>query len=58
MGMPTSTPRPAIVSSVIPLAVSGQIVIGVVVIGALLLLRVLLRSESRLEAEEERERRP
>ncbi|HEY4895171.1 MAG TPA: hypothetical protein VII01_03700 [Solirubrobacteraceae bacterium] len=42
----------------IPLAVSGQIVIGVVVIGALLLLRVLLRSESRLEAEEERERRP
>jgi len=43
---------------VIPLAVSGQIVIGVVVIGALLLLRVLLRSESRLEAEEERERRP
>jgi hypothetical protein len=40
----------------VPLAVSGPIVIGVVVVGALLLLRVLLRSDARLEEEEERER--
>jgi hypothetical protein len=40
----------------VPLAVTGSIVIGVVVIGALLLLRILLRSDARLEEEEERER--
>jgi hypothetical protein len=36
----------------IPLAVSGQVVIGVAVVGALLLLAILLRSESRYEAEQ------
>jgi hypothetical protein len=41
----------------VPLAVTGSIVIGVVVVGALLLLRILLRSDARLEQEEERERR-
>jgi hypothetical protein len=42
----------------IPLAVSGPIVIGVVVAGALVLLRILLRSEARIEAEEESDRKP
>ena len=42
----------------VPLAVSGQIVIGVAVVGALILLRVLLRSETRMEAEEEADRKP
>ena len=50
--------HPGIVSSMTPLAVSGSIIIGAAVIGALLLLWVLLRSEDRLEAEEERKRRP
>ena len=46
----------AIVSAMVPLAVSGTIVIGVVVAGALVLLRVLLNTETRIEAEEEAER--
>jgi hypothetical protein len=37
----------------VPLAVSGVAMIGVVVIAALVLLWVLLRSEARVEAEEE-----
>ncbi len=41
----------------VPLASSGPIVIGVAVAGALVLLRLLLRSETHLEAEEEAERR-
>jgi hypothetical protein len=41
----------------VPLAVSGSIVIGVAVGGALVLMRVLLRSERRIEAEEETDRK-
>ena len=41
----------------VPLASSGPIVIGVAVAGALVLMRLLMRSETRLEAEEEAERR-
>jgi len=41
----------------IPLAVSGQVVIGVVVVGSLLLLAILLRGEDRTEAEEAIERK-
>jgi hypothetical protein len=41
---------------VLPLAVSGKIVIGVAVIGAILLLAFLLRSEDRYEAEEGEDR--
>jgi hypothetical protein len=41
--------------SMIPLAVSGTVVIGVAVVGAVLLLAFLLRSEDRYEAEHERE---
>ena len=41
---------------VLPLAVSGSIVIGVVVAGAVLLLMVLFRSEDRAQAEERDER--
>jgi hypothetical protein len=40
----------------IPLAVSGPVVIGVAVIGGIVLLALLLRSEDRYEAEEEAER--
>jgi hypothetical protein len=40
----------------IPFAVSGPIVIGVVVAGALLLVVLLLRSEDRYQAGQERER--
>jgi hypothetical protein len=39
----------------IPLAVSGSIVISIVVVGALSLLALLLRKETRIEAEEKRE---
>jgi hypothetical protein len=39
------------VLGVIPLAVSGTAVIAVAVVGALLLLAVLLRGESRYDAE-------
>jgi hypothetical protein len=39
----------------IPLAVSGTVVIGAAVAGAVLLLAFLLRSEDRYEAEHERE---
>ncbi|HEX3509782.1 MAG TPA: hypothetical protein VHT27_01660 [Solirubrobacteraceae bacterium] len=38
----------------VPLALSGQIVIGVAVAGALLLLFWLLREEARIPDEEER----
>ena len=41
---------------VLPLAVSGSIVIGVVVAGAVLLLMVLFRSEDRAQAEERDDR--
>ncbi|MCW3070091.1 MAG: hypothetical protein JWL67_2716 [Solirubrobacterales bacterium] len=37
----------------LPLAVSGQIVIGVVVAGAILLLLMLFRSEDRYQAEQQ-----
>ena len=47
----------AIVSPMVPLASSGPLVIGVAVAGALVLMRLLMRSETRLEAEEEAERR-
>jgi hypothetical protein len=40
----------------VPLAVSGFIVIGVVVLGAVLLLAWLLRAEAREDAEEEKAR--
>jgi uncharacterized membrane protein len=40
----------------LPLAVSGRIVIGVAVVGAILLLAFLLRSEDRYEAEEGEDR--
>ncbi len=40
----------------VPLAVSGTIVIGVAVVGALLLLAILLRSENRYDAEQEKDR--
>jgi hypothetical protein len=40
----------------IPLAVSGPIVIAVAVVGALLLLAFLLRAEERYDAEQEREK--
>jgi len=39
----------------IPLAVSGPIVLGVAVVGALLMLAFLLRAEERYDAEQERE---
>lgn len=40
----------------VPLAVSGSVVIGVAVVGAILLLLILLRSEDRYEAEQDAER--
>jgi hypothetical protein len=40
---------------VLPLAVSGTIVIGVAVVGALLLVLVLFRSEDRDQAEQTEE---
>jgi hypothetical protein len=43
------------VFSMIPLAVSGQIAIGVVVAGALLLVGLLLRDDDRYHAERDRE---
>jgi hypothetical protein len=43
----------AIVSAMIPLALSGQIVIGVAVTGALLLLGWLLHEERRIPDDEE-----
>ena len=46
----------AIVLSMIPFAVSGPVVIGVVVAGALLLVVLLLRGEDRYQAEQERKR--
>jgi hypothetical protein len=39
----------------IPLAVSGPIVLAVAVVGALLLLAFLLRAEQRYDAEQERD---
>ena len=45
----------AIVSPMIPLAVSGPIVIGVAVAGAVLLVGLLLRDDDRYQAEQERE---
>jgi hypothetical protein len=39
----------------LPLAVSGSIVISVAVVGAILLLVVLFRREDRYEAEDKRE---
>jgi hypothetical protein len=55
--LPGLQPRPrAIVLSMIPFAVSGPIVIGVVVAGALLLVVLLLRGEDRYQAEQERKR--
>jgi NhaP-type Na+/H+ or K+/H+ antiporter len=39
----------------IPLAVSGTIVISIVVAGALAILTLLLRAEDRADAEEKRE---
>ncbi len=39
----------------VPLAVSGKIVIGVALVGALLLLAYLLRAEDRDQAREKRE---
>ena len=44
-------------SAMLPLAVSGRIVIAVAVIGAILLLLLLFRFEDRYEAEQDRERR-
>jgi multisubunit Na+/H+ antiporter MnhC subunit len=41
----------------LPLAVSGRIVIGVAVVGAILLLAFLLRSEDRYETEEVEDRK-
>jgi multisubunit Na+/H+ antiporter MnhC subunit len=40
----------------LPLAVSGRIVIGVAVVGAILLLALLLRSEDRYETKEREDR--
>jgi hypothetical protein len=40
----------------VPLALSGQIAIGVVVVGALLLVVLLLRNDDRYQAEQERDR--
>jgi len=45
--------RMAIVHSMIPLAVSGPLVIGVVVVGAVAMLVWLLRTEAQEEAGEE-----
>jgi hypothetical protein len=46
---------PGIVCAMIPLAVSGRIVIGVAVVGALMLVWVLLRMDTRDEAAEKAE---
>jgi hypothetical protein len=43
------------VSSMIPLAASGTIAIGIVVAGALLLVVLLLRDDDRYQAEQDRE---
>jgi hypothetical protein len=40
----------------LPLAVSGSIVIGVAVVGAILLLVLLFRREERYQAEDRRDR--